>query len=258
MWLTFVASVAAIWIAFRMPDAGQGFTLQSVLGLGGFCVLPFAFVLAIMRTAEARRFVRLARGQGVVARWTIAPTDWTVFVAQDDALAAERGGPNLIDLRGMTVGNGVEVVITRDAISVGGDFHPFERDVSITVGPDWVELDQFVSDPNGSDANLYYRFPMPPEAAPDMERLLHDHAAAYVAALANPATKVWVVLGLVGALLFAVLVALTFAGQRSIGAVAELPCVVALRGCAVDGLPAGEPVVQLHRHRQHGRERRHR
>ncbi|HEV7731103.1 MAG TPA: hypothetical protein VGR62_03030 [Candidatus Binatia bacterium] len=210
-WLTVVASVAAIWIAFRMPDAGQGFTVQSVLGIGGICVLPFAFVLAIMRTAEARRYVSLARGKGLVARWTVSPTEWIAFVAGNAALDAERGGANLIDLHGTSATNGVDVVVTRDAISVGGDFHPFERNVAITIGPDWVELDQFVSDPNGSDANLHYRFPMVPEAAPAMERLAYDNAAAYQAALANPWTKVWVVLGLVGVLLFAVVVTLIFA-----------------------------------------------
>ena len=54
--------------------------LQAVLGTGGPPVAPFALVLALMRTFDARRFARLARGEGVLARWVVSPERWRAFV----------------------------------------------------------------------------------------------------------------------------------------------------------------------------------
>lgn len=194
----FVLSLAAIVAAFRIPDAGKGFTLQTVLGIGGLTVAPFAIVLALMRTADARRFARLARGEGVVARWTIPPGQWQAFVARNDALNGERGEPNLVDVHGIASGHGVDVVVTGESLSVGGDFHTFERDVTITVGPGWVEFYQYVYNPNGSDAHLHYRFPIVPGAERDVARLRDGLAVAYEEAAASSHAKLYIVIVLLG------------------------------------------------------------
>jgi hypothetical protein len=193
-----VLSIAAIVTAFRMPDAGKGFTLQSVLGIGGFMVAPFAFVLALMRVGEARRFDRLARGEGVVARWTISPGQWLAFVARNDALNAERGESNLIDVRNIPSGRSVDVVITGESLSVGGDFHTFERDVRITVGPGWVEFYQYLYVPNGTDGHFHYRVPTVPGVEQDLQRLGGTLHAAYEEAAGTPYAKTYIVILMLG------------------------------------------------------------
>jgi hypothetical protein len=196
LWLA--GGIAAVVVAAKMPDAGKGFTLQAVLGIGGLTVVPFALVLALMRTADARRYARLGRGEGLMARWTIPPSQWQAFVANNEALNAERGEPNLIDVHGIASGNGVDVAITGESLSVGGDFHTFERDVEITVGPGWVEFYQYLHVPQGTDGHFHYRFPTVSGVERELQRLRGALSDAYEEAVATSYAKSYIVILLLG------------------------------------------------------------
>jgi hypothetical protein len=162
-----LGAVAAT-IAFLMPDGGQGFTLQVVLGVGGLTLAPIATVIAIQTALEIRRFDRLDQGDAILARWTIVPAVWERFAFQNRSRQEAQSGAwraNFVSVPD-TVNGPVEIVVSRDALRVGEEYHAVPRElvegVDIMAGsPGCVEI--YCATIAGETRRVRYilRFPVP-------------------------------------------------------------------------------------------------
>jgi hypothetical protein len=133
-------AVAAGFYADRMP-MWLGIALPLVCLLACF----FYFVPeAITNTYEGRRRERLARGEGVLARWTVDPETWRRTGERCLQAGAQRDAPrNSIVAYDQPPAGGMEVAVLDNAIFVGDEFHALEPDHGITVRVEdgWIGFD---------------------------------------------------------------------------------------------------------------------
>lgn len=203
--MTFAAAVLAIWIAFALPDEGRRLNLQMVLGLAGFTVGPFALVLAVMRTFDARRLRRMRRGEGVIASWTLSAEAWREFMELYRSLEESAGGTNELNLARVGTATtarssdgAVKVVIGENAVAVGDEFCPVGRNVAVKIHAGWMEFDETMTNPDGPDWHKLVRLPIAPGADREAIRVQQHFSRAYAAAARSPRLKLYVALGVFG------------------------------------------------------------
>lgn len=130
--LLLVVSVVCQVIGFMLPDGGQQLSPQLVLALGGLMGTAVSAVWVLIRWAEARRYDRLKAGHGVIAHWTVDLGRWEWFREQSVGWDKRPGEPpNSADLSQAPGPSGIEIVVTGEAILIGEDFHPLEKNVAI-------------------------------------------------------------------------------------------------------------------------------
>lgn len=129
-----LAGLAAGAVAFSMPDGGRGFTLQVVLGLFGMIAAPVAIVAGWMAVDAVKRFDRLDRGEGVIARWTIDPPTWARFAVLNRQRQGTRRA-NVVHVPD-TIAQPVDIVVARDAIRIDRAYHVLDK--GALDGMDWV------------------------------------------------------------------------------------------------------------------------
>lgn len=159
----FVLSLAVFVPALVLPRSGDDLTVRKLVLFGSLAVLLMSGVWLIVRWDEARRLLRLRSGKGVIARWTIDAAHWERFRRQ--SLEWDRRKdvrPNDADLSQTPRSGGIEIVVTNDAVLIGEDFSPLERDVRITVRADWMEFYQIIPKPRGSPFHMVLRIPLQP------------------------------------------------------------------------------------------------
>lgn len=138
--LIFLCAMAAATGAFMMPDAGTGLTLQAVLGISGILVAPVALVFTLIKAVDAWQMRGLLQGQGIIARWRVDAGSWRAFVQNEERLDQQPDRrSNLLSYRELPVGNGVEVIVGKSALLVGGEFHVLrKRGFANLYGPHWL------------------------------------------------------------------------------------------------------------------------
>ena len=165
-------AAAALFHAERMP-AWLGVGLAFVALVACF----FVFIpTAIMDTYEARRRERLARGEGVLARWTVDADTWrrtgercllagTGRDALRNSITAYDAPPE-----------GVEVAVLENALFVGDVLHGLEpsHGLTVTVEDGWIGFEAWHQEGD----NWMLRVPIARGAEADAQR-----AAAHFQAL---------------------------------------------------------------------------
>jgi hypothetical protein len=140
--LVLVLGLLSAWAFFRTSPAegqlgwGQGaLLLVATNGLWALLALPF-----VQRTLLAD--TRLRKGDDALARWAVTPTDWNRFVIAERERSAVPGAPaNLVSTSRRVPPEGLEVIIGRDAIIVGDEYHPLRALGRLgPAGPAWVSL----------------------------------------------------------------------------------------------------------------------
>jgi hypothetical protein len=105
----------------------------STVGMLGAGSMLDAFV-------QTRRYERFIKGEDEIGRWTVDPAGWGAFFDfnaamskyDDESHRAVSANPSE---------TGVEVVFSREAFMVGGDFHSLPRSGFVKIScPDWVDV----------------------------------------------------------------------------------------------------------------------
>jgi hypothetical protein len=124
-WIWCVAALAGwaavAWGAFEMQAPGRE-TAATGLAIGvGFPVAVIATGMVFLAIKGVRTIAALDRGEGVIARWTVLPTELAEFAANNAARNALGGAyrndwkvPRAIPL------GGIEIVLIRDGVRAGG------------------------------------------------------------------------------------------------------------------------------------------
>ncbi len=187
-------ALVAIFLAVALLNGKRDGPLPWVLGIVG-TVAVYALVGALVWHGDARRFSRMQRGEGVLATWTVSATEWNRFLELNQRLDREgKGGANCLDLTAPP-DKGVEVVVSDNAIYVGGEFHSIEKNATVVVNATYMEFRQVIANPNGSDYRHLFRFPIAAGAQPQAERVRRAYATAYRIAAADPRGKLYIALG---------------------------------------------------------------
>jgi len=114
-----------------------------------------------------RRFERLDRGEGLLARWHVDRATWRRFVAanrvRQDAMEA-RWKTNIVTIPD-DLAAPIEIIVSRDAVRIGEEYHELEKGMlqgirRLQGPPVMLEFFFMIAKPEG--ANFYYtvRFPV--------------------------------------------------------------------------------------------------
>src|SRR5688572_21870867 len=109
-----------VWHDFDAPGAPGSLVTVAILSLL-MCGALYLACSGGMDLFEARRFGRLARGEGVIARWRLDAEAWHQRLLERRALDyAQPGiGRSFHVMRGDPPAAGVEIVVSEDAVFVG-------------------------------------------------------------------------------------------------------------------------------------------
>jgi hypothetical protein len=183
----FFAGPFLVLAAFALPPALAGDGLRGTL----FCLGAMGIVfggfgaLDYYRTLRAKR--RLARGEGLLARWRIDAEYWREFLELDRQRNAEAGRrPNEFSPREQVPASGVEILVGEEAIEIDGSVHRLPRhgtpqilrrefDES-RVRPSVIEFELVHGDAGTGDepGHTCLRFPVPAGAQQEARRIV-DH-----------------------------------------------------------------------------------
>jgi hypothetical protein len=118
----FLAGPAIAVAAFALPERSiHDDARGAMFAIGMMCTL-FAGVTALVLHQDVKRQRRLARGEGLFARWRIAAADWQAFVALDEERNT-RGDRlrNEFSPRAEVSAQGVEIAVGKDAVEIDGN-----------------------------------------------------------------------------------------------------------------------------------------
>jgi hypothetical protein len=97
------------------------------IGIPAFAIIPLSAMFTLLAGLAALGEVRLRRGIGALARWTVPPADWEAFRALDARRTAD--APDLrndLDVR-PAEGRTIEVLFGRLSVIVDDSYHPLRR-----------------------------------------------------------------------------------------------------------------------------------
>ena len=180
---SFLAGPFLALAAFALPPALAGDGLRATLfclGLMGVLFGGFG-ALEVYRSLQAKR--RLARGEGLLARWRIDARDWREFLELDRERNGESGRhANEFSARQEVPADGVEVLVGEEAIEIDGSVHRlprhgtpeivrYEFDES-RVRPSVIEFDLVYAGGDSPDVQTCLRFPVPAGAQAQARRIV--------------------------------------------------------------------------------------
>jgi hypothetical protein len=145
-----VGLIAAI-APFQLPPNVGGDGLRATFFCLGLTGLVFGGATAWWGHRDGRAKASLERGDDVIARWPVDPATWHAFLEAD---THARDGldwlPNELSVAGEVPAEGIEVIVGREAIEIGGSVHVLPRhgapevlDATLGEGhgrPDTIEL----------------------------------------------------------------------------------------------------------------------
>ncbi|MEO7413563.1 MAG: hypothetical protein ABIZ81_09405, partial [Opitutaceae bacterium] len=118
-----VVALLAAFVLIRRRGPGTPEVLLAVLGFNAGVV--GGILATVWHVRVVRRYDRLRRNDGVLVRWRIDAARWRFFresaaslARQPQALANEMKLPEVIS------GEGIQLVIARDALCLGEEFEP--------------------------------------------------------------------------------------------------------------------------------------
>lgn len=159
----FLIALAVFVPALVLPRSATDLTVRKLILFSSLPVMLISGVWLLVRWDEARRLMRLLAGQDVLARWTIHAAQWDTFRRHSSAWDQRPDiRPNDANLAQDPGAAGLEIVVTPNAILIGSDFWPLERDVRITVRADWMEFHQVIHKADGQPLHTVLRIPLQP------------------------------------------------------------------------------------------------
>jgi hypothetical protein len=174
-----LAGPAAIVVAFAAPEPSLPEKLRGALIALGLLGILFGGTCALVLQQGVKRQRRMARGEGLLARWRLPAPEWRAFL-QLDAERNARGDRerNTFTPRDPPSPGDVDILVAKDAIEIEGSLHVLPRhgiplvtraqfDES-RVGPSVIELEldypgdgiSEAGSPSGPKPGLL-RFPVP-------------------------------------------------------------------------------------------------
>lgn len=180
--LALVGAMALIWFgADRQGRVGEEMSSFVPLFLG-FAVAPFAVAILIQALFATRGRARLRRGEGVIARWRIFPSEWERFRELDRRRSAEGSAlGNDMRIRKAVPLEPVEVIVGEKSALVDGSYHslsprgvPELRGVGLIEGPPAC-LEFSLLHPRGRYGGTVpttLRVPVPASARADARRVV--------------------------------------------------------------------------------------
>ena len=118
----------AVAAAFMLPPAMAGDGMRAALFAIGISGVLFGGAAAFWGRQAARAKAVLDRGEDVIARWRIDAATWRAFLEADQHVRDGVGWlPNELSATDEIPAEGLEIVIGRDAIDVGGSVHVLPR-----------------------------------------------------------------------------------------------------------------------------------
>ncbi|MEO8201339.1 MAG: hypothetical protein ABI679_12505, partial [Gemmatimonadota bacterium] len=129
---------AAVWNQPSGPPTGWMDGLSVVAGM----VSLIALICLPLVQADYRRELRLRRGTGARARWSVSPSEWRRF--QENEKVAEQKGEvllNMIDTRQRAGNAGVEIIVGNGALIVGGEYRVIGTQRPGETAPVWIPSD---------------------------------------------------------------------------------------------------------------------
>jgi hypothetical protein len=198
-----VSVLVALWLTGRNRPGN----LEVILGVLGLKVAIIGTVLAIVyHVRVVRRYDRLGRGVGVLARWRIDGARWRLFRESVAAPAQIPPAlPNELKLPAEIPADGIEVIISADAFCLGSEFEPLEKNAVVRLVGPVLEIQQRVPAGRYSTRLVAYRLPAPENAEGEVARLAERFTAqatqsrdrvrkvALVALVAVSGALVWLV-----------------------------------------------------------------
>lgn len=145
---------------------------------------------ALIDHFKVRAQKALARGDDIIARWHIDSATWRAFIAHNATLNQESGAVvNELSIREDVPAQGVEVVVGKTAVDIGGSVHMLPRrgtpeithaELNISrVRPSFIELHLYYPEGGTGDSGVPHssmrtalRFPVPPHAHRDAESVV--------------------------------------------------------------------------------------
>ena len=121
-----------LWaIALGMPSLAAWFWVDAeyvgvrvALFFFGAVGVVFGGVCALLRHQDVRAKEALARAEGIITRWGVEAEDWQRFVAQDPRWSSHaQGRVNEFTPSEAAEANGVEVIVGKTAVQIGGSIH---------------------------------------------------------------------------------------------------------------------------------------
>lgn len=138
-------------------------------------VTLFALVAIVVYHANVSMRNRLESGHRLLAKWTVSPTEWQKFTA-DESVRIAAGRRNTFKLRPEQLANGVHVIIAENAIMIDNDFYHLDGLQSLQWLPDTppcFEYNMITAGKNGS-VRWNVRFPVANGAEP-LARVVWDY-----------------------------------------------------------------------------------
>lgn len=164
-----IGVLVALWLTGRNRPG----TVEVILGVLGLKAVIVAAVLAIVfQVRIVRRYDRLRRGEGILARWRVEPARWKRFREAAVAQSQVRGAlPNEWKLPTEVPADGIDVIITQDAFCVGPEFEPLSPTTTVRVDGLVLEIQQRVPQGRYTTRLAVYRMPAPENAEADLARV---------------------------------------------------------------------------------------
>lgn len=123
-------------LGFRSPDI-----FPAILLIIGLLVFPISLMYTLGGTIKARRYNRLRRGKGVLARWTVDRDRWYTFLHLNIALnnAPDARPTCHIPDAHKPRPHGVEVIFGKSAVLLDGHYHSLGSGLCDIGSPRWCE-----------------------------------------------------------------------------------------------------------------------
>ena len=158
----FLISLAVFLPALVLPRSGDDLTARKLVLFFSLGATLISAVWLYVCWDASRRLTRLRAGVGVIARWSIDRAPWDGFRRLSNEWDQRKDlRPNEVDFTQEPGPDGlIEIVVTLDAIRVGNQFHPLERNVRITPRADWMEFYDVIPKVDGSPLYTVLRLPL--------------------------------------------------------------------------------------------------
>ena len=165
--------VVSLLVALAITGKKPPGNVEVILGVLGLKVAIVGAVLAIVfHVGVVRRYDRLGRGEGVLARWRIDGPRWRVFKEAIANLAQKpQASLNELKLPAEIPKDGIEVIISDDAFCLGPEFEPLEKSAVVRLVGPVLEIQQRVQVSRSSTRLVTYHLPAPENAEADVARV---------------------------------------------------------------------------------------
>lgn len=121
------ASLVASALAFLLPEGWASDGLRGSLFCAGLVGIAFGGWGAVHARGALAAERKLASGEDVLARWHVDADRWRRFAALEARLLQQNALMNELGLVDEVPAGGVEIVVGKDAVSIGGSVHEAPR-----------------------------------------------------------------------------------------------------------------------------------